>query len=75
MAIVFFTAVQKLRGDLSWSGEALLAVINNAEFALPPVAGWFARNFRAVNITTSEAPPQTGERLRLARTHFLITPR
>jgi hypothetical protein len=45
MAIVFFfTALQKLRGELWWSGEAVWVAINNAEFAHAPVAGWLAQH-------------------------------
>jgi hypothetical protein len=56
MAIVFFfTGAQKLRGESWWSGEAVWVVINNAEFAHAPLAGWFAQHFWLVNITTHGA--------------------
>ena len=45
MAIVFFfTAIQKLRGSLWWSGDAFWVAINNVEFAQLPVAGFIAGN-------------------------------
>jgi hypothetical protein len=45
MAIVFFfSAIQKLRGSLWWSGDALWVAVNNVEFAQLPVAGMIASN-------------------------------
>jgi hypothetical protein len=45
MAIMFFfTAIQKLRGSLWWSGDAVWVAVNNVEFANLPIAGLIAGN-------------------------------
>lgn len=45
MAVVFFfSAIQKLRGELWWSGDAIWVVLNNAEFAQLPAADFIAHN-------------------------------
>lgn len=56
MALVFlFSAVQKLRGDLWWSGEAVWVAINNAEFAHLGLAGMLADHFWLVTVATHGA--------------------
>ena len=53
MALVFFfTAAQKLRGDLWWSGEAVWVVITNAEFAHPGLTRMLAEHFWFVTVAT-----------------------
>lgn len=53
MALVFFfSAAQKLRGELWWSGEAVWIAVNNPELAHLPVAGWLARSFWLVTLAT-----------------------
>lgn len=49
--VVFFSAVQKLRGELWWSGEAVWVAANNAELAFLPT-GWLAHASWLANIAT-----------------------
>jgi len=56
MAIVFFfTAAQKLRGDLWWSGEAVWVVVNNPEFSHAPIAGLLAERAWLITLSTHGA--------------------
>jgi hypothetical protein len=53
MAVVFlFTAVQKLRGELWWSGEAVWVVVTNLEFAQPGLSDVLAHQVWVVNLAT-----------------------
>jgi HTTM domain len=55
MALVFFwSAVEKLRGPLWWSGEALWVAANNVEFANLP-SRWLAAHFGLTLLATHGA--------------------
>lgn len=56
MAVVFFfTAVQKLRGELWWSGNAVWVALNNAEFSHTAITEVLAQHFWLVNLATHGA--------------------
>lgn len=56
MALVFFfTAVQKLRGELWWSGDAVWVALNNTEFSHTAMTEGLAQHFWLVNIATHAA--------------------
>lgn len=52
MAVVLlFSAIEKLRGEYWWSGEAVWVAVNNYEFTNLPVA-WLAHTYGLVNLLT-----------------------
>lgn len=56
MALVFFfTAVQKLRGELWWSGDAVWVALNNTEFSHTAITEGLAQHFWLVNVATHAA--------------------
>lgn len=56
MAVVFFfTAVQKLRGELWWSGTAVWVALNNREFSHTAITEVLAEHFWLVNVATHGA--------------------
>lgn len=56
MAIVFFfTAVQKLRGELWWSGTAVWVALNNSEFSHTAITQVLAQHFWLVTVATHGA--------------------
>jgi hypothetical protein len=56
MAVVFFfTAVQKLRGELWWSGTAVWVALNNTEFSHTAITQVLAEHVWLVTVTTHGA--------------------